>query len=98
MGEGLAEDGGQSAEVVLELTELLVLLKRFGRGCLGLTRTITQFPAAMAALSGATTEYSSVCVQGSMYAIPAGTLFAGASFPDAIKYSSASAFVGCNVS
>jgi hypothetical protein len=31
-----------------------------------LTRTIVQFPAAIAALNGATMEYNSVCVQGSM--------------------------------
>ena len=63
-----------------------------------LTRTIAQFPAAIAALSGAMMEYNRVCVQGSMYAIPYGILLVGASFPDAIRYSSARAFVGCNVS
>ena len=65
---------------------------------MGLTRTITQLPAAMAALNGATTEYNSVCVQGSIYAIPTGTLFSGAFLPEAIRYSSARFWSGCRVS
>ena len=69
MLEGLAKDAGEGAEVVFELSKGRIVSEVDGGNVmffLSLTRTITQFPAAMAELNGATTEYSKVCVQGSM--------------------------------
>lgn len=67
--EGLSQDAGKGAEVIFELSKGRIV-SEVDEGdvsfFLSLTRTITQFPAAMPALNGAMTEYSKVCVQGSM--------------------------------